>query len=662
MNIRVAPKTDIANAYKETFKRRAPQEFRLMEYLEECRTNPYLYAGPHERWIKGLGEPVLVDTSKDQRLNLIFYGKTLRTYPEAFSDFFGFELVAEEIVSFMKRGAQGLDEARKIIYLLGPAGGGKSSVMRRCREIMEREPFHVLAVEYEDEKTGKAVTEYSPVFESPLGLFAEAHTRPLLDNFQINPGSIPTVMSGWAKRWSGVFEGDIERFKVVRIYPSLLGKVGIAIVDPGDEQTQDITTLVGKTNIRKVGRYSQDDPRSYSYSGGLNVSNQGFMEFREMFKAPIKTLNPMLFAQQDGNYEPSEKIGPLPFFGIIGAHSNEAEWDAFKGKRENEAFIDRVGLIKVPYCLRVQEEIRIYEKMIWNSRIADTDIAPGTLKALASFSVLTRLEPPPKDSTWEAKLRVYDGENIKKSTPKALMYHQYKEKASPDEGMSGFSTRRAFEIISKAMNNDPVVVSADPVTLLALLVQEIIRTKHPSKDQYLGTFIKEIMERDLYRFIDKEVREALFDSLEEWGQTLFENYAQYAEHWLDETDYRMVSGTVLDRSALNGKLEEIEKPAGIANPKDFRDEVVRFSLKYRAQHNDTYPSWKAYERFREVIEKKLVADTQDILPIVSFSAKSKEDESKRHGKFLERMQEKGWTLHQIKIIVDWYTTKKESKK
>src|SRR3546814_9188747 len=187
------------------------------------------------------------------------------------------------------------------------------------------------------------------------------------------------------------FNGDITRFKVEKILPSRLHQVGIAKTEPGDENNQDISSLVGKVDIRKLENLSQHDPDAYSYSGGLNRANQGLLEFVEMFKAPIKMLHPLLTATQEGNYIGSENIGAIPFTGIIMAHSNESEWQNFKNNKNNEAFIDRIYVIKVPYCLRATEERKIYEKLLRGSELAQSPCAPGTLDLLARFCVLSRL-------------------------------------------------------------------------------------------------------------------------------------------------------------------------------------------------------------------------------------------------------------------------------
>ena len=193
--------------------------------------------------------------------------------------------------------------------------------------------------------------------------------------------------------------------------PSRTHQIAISKTEPGDENNQDISSLVGKVDIRKLEMLSQNDPDAYSYSGGLNRANQGLLEFVEMFKAPIKMLHPLLTATQEGNYIGTENIGAIPFTGVIMAHSNESEWQNFKNNKTNEAFIDRIYVIKVPYCLRATEERQIYEKLLRGSELAKAPCAPGTLDMLARFSVLTRLREHENSNVY-SKMRVYDGETL----------------------------------------------------------------------------------------------------------------------------------------------------------------------------------------------------------------------------------------------------------
>ena len=414
----------------EFTSRKKQTEMSLQDYLQGCRHDKGFYASASERMIAAIGEPELVDTSKDTRLGRIFLNRTLKRYP-AFKDFYGMEDTMERIVGFFRHAAQGLEERKQILYLLGPVGGGKSSIAERLKKLMENQPIYVL----------KAGDEISPLFESPLGLFDPEQVGPLLeDKYGIPQRRLTGLASPWTIKRLDEFEGDVSRFTVVKMMPSKLRQIGVAKTEPGDENNQDISALVGKVDIRKLETYSQDDPDAYSYSGGLNRTTQGLLEFVEMFKAPIKVLHPLLTATQESNYVSTDGVGAFPYQGIVLAHSNEAEWQQFKNNKNNEAFLDRISVVKVPYCLRVSEETQIYQKLLDGSELGDAPCAPEVLKMLAGFCTLTRLREH-ENSTLYSKLRIYDGENLKDTDPKAKSMQEYRETAGIDEGMSGVSTR-----------------------------------------------------------------------------------------------------------------------------------------------------------------------------------------------------------------------------
>src|ERR1700739_4024538 len=382
----------------QSYETQRQQEMPLLDYLELCKTDPMAYASAVERMVAAIGEPQIVDTAKDALLGRIFMNRTIKIYP-AFAEFFGMEDTVERIVNFFRFAAQGLEERKQILYLLGPVGGGKSSIAERLKQLMERVPFYSI--------------KGSPVNESPLGLFDYDEDGPILEEqYGIPRRYLKNILSPWAVKRLHEYNGDIRKFRVVRRYPSILRQIGIAKTEPGDENNQDISSLVGKVDIRKLEQYAQDDADAYSYSGGLCLANQGLLEFVEMVKAPIKVLHPLLTATQEGNFKGTEGFGAIPFDGIILAHSNESEWKSFKNNRNNEAFLDRIYIVQVPYCLRVTEEIRIYEKLIAHSSLANAPCAPGTYKMMAQFAILTRMKEPENSSIF-SKMRIYDGENLK---------------------------------------------------------------------------------------------------------------------------------------------------------------------------------------------------------------------------------------------------------
>lgn len=636
---------DVFDVFSENYTRVKQEAMSLRDYLLAARDDEMLYATPAERMIAAIGEPEMIDTSKDPRLARIFFNRTIRRY-KAFEGFFGMEDTIERIVSFFRHAAQGLEEKRQIIYLLGPVGGGKSSLAERLKDLMEEHPIYVL----------KAGDEISPVFESPLGLFQSQQLKDLLaDKYNIEQRRLTGLMSPWAVKRLDEFNGDISKFEVVRLFPSKLRQIAVSKTEPGDENNQDISALVGKVDIRKLEHFSQDDTDAYSYSGGLCRANQGLLEFVEMFKAPIKVLHPLLTATQEGNYVGTEALGPIPFNGVILAHSNESEWQQFRNNKNNEAFLDRINVIKVPYCLRVTEERQIYEKLLAHSELSSAPCAPETLGLLARFSVLTRLREH-ENSNLYSKLRVYDGDKLKDTDPKAKSHQEYRDAAGIDEGMDGISTRFAYKVLSETFNFDTDEVAADPVHMMYVLENAIKREQFPdeTEKQYLD-FIKSELSKRYADFIGKEIQKAYLESYGEYGQNLFDRYIAYADAWIEDQDFKDPdTGQLLDRATLDAELSKIEKPAGIANPKDFRNEVVKFALRARANNEGKNPAWTSYEKLRNVIEKRMFSQVEDLLPVISFDSKKDSETEAKHENFVSRMVERGYTSRQVRRLVEWY--------
>ncbi|MCR9703500.1 PrkA family serine protein kinase [Vibrio vulnificus] len=661
----------IFDHYQARYEAAKDEEMSIQDFLALCKDDKSAYANAAERLLMAIGEPELVDTSMHPRLSRIFSNRVISRY-KTFKDFYGMEEAIEQIVSYLKHAAQGLEERKQILYLLGPVGGGKSSLAEKLKALMQQMPIYVLTA------NGKR----SPVNDHPFCLFDVNEDGEILQKeYGIEKRYLRSIMSPWAAKRLHEFGGDISQFKVVKVRPSILDQIGIAKTEPGDENNQDISSLVGKVDIRKLEHYSQDDPDAYSYSGALCKANQGLMEFVEMFKAPIKVLHPLLTATQEGNFNGTEGLSAIPFEGMILAHSNESEWQTFRNNKNNEAFLDRVYIVKVPYCLRVSEEVKIYQKLLEHSELSKAPCSPSTLELLAQFSILSRLKEPENSSIF-SKMRVYDGETLKDTDPKAKSYQEYRDYAGVDEGMKGLSTRFAFKILSRVFNFDQTEVAANPVHLFYVIEQQVEREQFPQEtaERYLE-FLKGYLVPRYVEFIGKEIQTAYLESYSEYGQNIFDRYVTYADFWIQDQEYRdPETGQLFDRSALNGELEKIEKTAGISNPKDFRNEIVNFVLRAKASNNGQNPVWTSYEKLRTVIEKKMFSNTEDLLPVISFNAKTSSEDQKKHDDFVARMMENplscstdvthirartiyvgsGYTEKQVRLLSEWYLRVRKS--
>ena len=633
----------ILERYKKDYSAKKKKTMTLLEYLTAAKKDQSYYSTASERMLKAIGDPEAIDTSKDPRLCKIHGNRIIRVY-DAFKDFYGMETVIESIVAFFKYAAQGLEERNQILYLLGPVGSAKSSLAERLKSLMEKEAIYVLAYD------GKNGLEESPIFESPLGLFSGDDAKEM----GIGRRYLETRPSPWAVKRLKEAGGDLDKFKVVKCYPSISEQRALATVVAGDENNQDISCLVGKGSLRKIEFFEQDDPDCYSYSGGLCSGNQGAVEFVEMFKADIKTLNPLLTATQEHFYEPTEKIGLLPFEGVILAHSNESEWNTFKTDKNNEAFLDRIYIVEVPYCTRVSEEVKIYEKLLQHSSLVDAARAPKTLELLAQFCVLSRIDPVEGELS-VTKMKVYDGENVKERDVRAKSLQEYKDEATRDEGFNGISTRLAYKILSEVYNYDAEEVAADPIHLFTVL-KKMIYKERLSKDkaQLYDSVIKKYLEPEYLKVVSKSIQTAYIDSYDEYGQSTFDRYVKFADHWVQDNDFRDPdTGQMFDREVLDKDLEKLEKPAGIANPKDFRNEVVNFALRYQAKHEGENISWKSYPKLRKVIEANMFNKMEDLLPIITFGGHKSKEDSTKHADFVNRMKEQGYTETQVRRIVEW---------
>lgn len=385
------------------------------------------------------------------------------------------------------------------------------------------------------------------------------------------------------------------------------------------------------------------------------------MEFVEMFKAPIKVLHPLLTATQEGNYNSTEGLGALPYSGIILAHSNESEWHSFRNNKNNEAFIDRIYIVKVPYCLRVADEIKIYDKLLVNSSLAHAHCAPDTLKMLSQFSVLSRLKEP-ENSNIYSKMRVYDGENLKDTDPKAKSIQEYRDSAGVDEGMAGLSTRFAFKILSKVFNFDPHEVAANPVHLLYVLEQQIEQEQFQpeTRERYLR-FIKEYLAPRYVEFIGKEIQTAYLSPTANTVRTSSTAMCctpTSGSRTRNTATRKPARSSTAPPSTRNWRRSR-NLPAS-ATRKDFRNEIVNFVLRARAGNNGKNPSWLSYEKLRVVIEKKMFSNTEDLLPVISFNAKASKEDQQKHNDFVKRMVERGYTEKQVRLLSEWYLRVRKS--
>lgn len=634
--------SNLFQSISKTYQDSTSKFLSIADYLKLCKKDTMAYATAYERMLKAIGNPEIVDTSRDAKLSRIYLNRPIKIYP-AFKEFYGIEEVVEKVVGYFTHAAQGLEESKQILYLAGGVGSGKSSLAEKLKKLMEVYPIYVLV----DENN-----EVSPVFESPLGLFISE--RDLLEEeFGIPARYVPKTMSPWAAKRLNEYGGDVTKFKVAKLKPSELNKIAIAKTEPLDDNNADISALIGKVDLRKLQDYSQHDPDAYAYNGGLCRGNQGLVEMVEMFKSNIKTLNPLLEATQSRSFAALEPIGSIPFEGIILSHSNMTEFESFRADKKNEAFLDRVYMVKTPYCLRYDDDAKIIEKMVKNSKLNESPCVPETYTMLSQFCVLSRLEDHTNSNLF-SKMRVYNGDNVKNEDNHAKPLQEYKDNASQDEGLNGISTRWAFKLLAKAFNYDSNEIAADPVTLMMLLEQKIVEDQFPknTQEKYLA-FIKDWLAPKYAEKLGKQIQRAYIESHNEYCQNRFDRYIELANCWLEDIDFRNPeTGNLMDRKMINEELESIEKTANIYNARDFRNEVVMFVL--RKSRSGENVKWDSYPKLGDVIESSIFKNFKEMLPIISFGTKTNKKDAEDHDNFIHRLCEQGYTEKQTKRLVEWY--------
>jgi len=634
----------LLDSVKKDILARKDEEMSLEDYLNLAKKDASVYATPAQRMLTAIGEPIITDTNDGGNLSRLFLNKPLKTY-EPFKEFYGMEEPIERIVDFFKHAAQGLEESKQVLYLLGPVGSAKSSVAHALRKIFEKVPFYAI--------------KDSPLNDSPLSLFdAAKYGKTLKEEYGIPTHRLGIPMSPWLIKRVAELDGDISKLKVVKRYPSMQHQIASARTEPGDESNQDVSTLVGKMNIRNLNKFNQNDPDAYLYSGALNLANQGIMEFVEMFKASIKTLNPLLCATQDRMYSPTEGMSSFPFEGILLAHSNESEWSKFKADKNNEAFLDRVCTVKIPYSLRYSSELEIDQKMLRHSELADAPIAPQTLEMLAKFFVLSRIEPL-SNSKLTSKMLAYNGESLKAKDSNAKSLQEYRELASIDEGMSGLSTRFAFKVLSKVFNFDGKELAANPVHLIHVL-RTSIRQEGFDEDTALSYITNlDELEKEYIKFLTREVQLCYLNS-GGFCQNMFDLYIAYAGAWLDEQHYLDPdTGSTMDIDELNHELYKLEKPAGVSSAREFRQDIVMFALKHKSKTGEN-PKWDSYNKIKDVIEKRVMVNLDEMLPVLFRGKHTSDDDMKKHTSFVERMRELGYTANQVSILSEYYLRQRKT--
>ncbi|MFB7814293.1 PrkA family serine protein kinase [Paenibacillus chitinolyticus] len=577
----------------------------LREYLELVRQNPGLAMTAHARVYEMIASHGIEQNDGHTRYD--FFDKEI----------FGLDRAVEKLVEeYFHSAARRLDVRKRILLLMGPVSGGKSTIVTLLKRGLEQfsktdkgavyaikgcpmheDPFHLIP------------NELRPEIESELGIRIEGNLCP---SCQL--------------RLKTEYGGNIENVLVERVLISEDDRVGIGTFSPSDPKSQDIADLTGSIDFSTITEYgSESDPRAYRFDGELNKANRGLMEFQEMLKCDEKFLWNLLSLTQEGNFK-AGRFALISADELIVAHTNESEYKAFIANKKNEALQSRMIVMPIPYNLKVTDEEKIYTKLIKQSDMSHIHIAPHALRAAAIFSILTRLKETKKQGMdLVKKMRMYDGEAVEgyKDADLKEMQNEYLE-----EGMSGIDPRYVINRISSALiRHDLQCING--LDVLRALKEGL--DQHPSitrdeRERYLN-FIS-VARKEYDDIAKKEVQKAFVYSFDESAKTLFDNYLDNIEaysNWGKIKD--PLTGEEMDPDER--LMRSIEEQIGISEnaKKAFREEIqIRISSYSRKGKKFDYST---HERLREAIEKKLFADLKDIVKITTSTKTPDERQLKK---------------------------------
>lgn len=631
---------DFAQLIKKDREDRKHTQFSgtFLDYLEIVKENPRREAMlSHQRMYEQLAAPGIevLKTEEQPRLKRIYGNATIKRYNFFKKDFFGIDNSIMKIMRFFHSAAMQGEEARQVLYLVGPVGAGKSSLMEAFKKALEMcEPIYTI--------------KDCPMRETPLHLVPK-HLRPQFEELlgvKIEGDLCPVCRY----RLKSDYNGEFEKVPVAISEFSIRSRKGVGVVPPVDPNNQDTSVLIGSVDISKLDMYSEDDPRVMSLNGAFNVGNRGLVEFIEVFKNEVEYLHAMITATQEKSI-PSPGKGPMIYFdGIILAHSNEAEWNKFKSDHTNEAILDRIVKVEVPYCLELDEEVKIYRKLLRNSYFK-AHIAPHTIEIASMFAILTRLAPSAKVDPL-TKLKIYNGEEIvEKGTTKKIDIFELRDEAQR-EGMSGISTRFIMKAIDTALSES----EQDCISPLAIIDTLIKATKELSiaddaKKRYLG-FLQDTIKKEYNKLLEKEVTRAFIHGYKEQAESLFNNYLDHAEAFVNSTKIKdRNTGEELDPDIPF--LQSIEEQIGITGTAaiGFRQDVT--SYMFSMLRSSSKIDYTSYEPLKEAIEKKLTASVKELSRVITKARVRDSEQAGKYDAMVEEMTRNGYCDHCCNVVLKY---------
>ncbi|MCL4158834.1 UNVERIFIED_CONTAM: hypothetical protein GTU68_004800 [Idotea baltica] len=447
------------------------------------------------------------------------------------------------------------------------------------------------------------------------------------------------------------FGGKWEEMPIHTTELSRRSRVGIGVVPPVDPNNQDTSVLIGSEDISKLDRYSEGDPRVLDLSGALNIGNRGLVEFIEVFKNETEYLHAMITATQEKSIPAPGRHGMIYVDSCIVAHSNEAEWKKFKSDHTNEAILDRIVVVKVPYNLRLSEEVKIYKKIIRQSNF-NADVAPHTIELASKFAILTRLEPTNKCDLM-TKLKLYNGEEVvEKGKTKKIDVSELKDEAKR-EGMEGISTRFIMKALDNALSDNIQQNCIHPLNVREALINMVKNADmaEDSKRHYLE-ILRDLIHKDYLSILEKEITKAFVYSYQEQADALFQNYLDHAEAYVTKKKVKD-SNTKEDLEPDEAFLKSIEEQIAIIGTAadGFRQEVIAYlwSIGRRGEKIN----YESYEPLKEAIEKKLMASVRDISRIITKARTRDAEQQGKYNTMVEQLIANGYPPSSVDVILKY---------
>ncbi|MBX7138956.1 MAG: serine protein kinase [Oligoflexia bacterium] len=610
----------------------------LLEYLELVRANPELASLSHKRLYNMLMTPGVkeIDLEEDPKLKRLHKGEKLRVYNFFAEDFYGMDKTINQIVRYFHSASLKGEESRQVLYLVGPVGSGKSSLVEKLKRGLEG-------------ATGFYSIDECPMYEEPLHLIPRHLRKEFSKMLGVDiEGDLCPVCR---YRLKEDFHGKWEEVPVRTYEYSIRAKRGIGVVPPVDPNNQDTSVLIGGEDISKLDLYSEGDPRVLDLSGALNVGNRGLVEFIEVFKNETEYLHAMITATQEKSIPAPGRHGMIYVDTCIVAHSNEAEWKKFKSDHTNEAILDRIVTVKVPYNMKLSEEVKIYKKIIRQSRFT-ADVAPHTIEMASMFAILSRLEPTNKCDLM-TKLKLYNGEEVvEKGKTKKIDVLELKEEAK-NEGMNGISTRFIMKALDNALSDNIVDNCIHPISVREALVQMVKESDYPEdiRKRYLE-FLQDTLHKEYLEILEREITKAFVYSYQEQAESLFQNYLDHAEAYVTKKKFKdRNTGEELEPD--EGFMRSIEEQIAIVGTAcdGFRQEVIAYL--WSAGRKGEKITYESYEPLKEAIEKKLMASVRDVSRIVTKARTRDEDQGKRYDRMVEQLIRIGYPASCIDTILKY---------